>query len=133
METIISEMIQKGIIEADNVSDDEAISMHGHMLDFKKRGGYIRNRMRAFFGYSIPDYGYKPENIAFSRKLTEVVISSIFLVSGTRFSRRLMTLIPEKILGPAFDFLRLRWKKMSKPTKRKGLSNYNIIIRSNNV
>lgn len=133
MEKIVSNMIQKGILEAENVPDDEAIAMHGHMLDFKKRGGYIRNRMRAFFGYSIPDYGYKPANIAFSRKITELVISSIFLVAGNRFSRALMTLIPENILGPVFDFVRLRWKTLSKPTKRKGLSSYEIIITKNNV
>jgi coenzyme F420 hydrogenase subunit beta len=133
MEKIVSEMIQKGILVAETVSDDEAIAMHGHMLDFKKRGGYIRNRMRSFFGYTVPDYGYKPAKIAFSRRLTEVVISTIFLLAGNRFSRSLMIWIPEKILGPVFDFMRLRWKKLSKPTKRKGLSNYEIIIRKNNV
>jgi len=124
MEQLMAEMIEKGVVAAETAGRDEAISMHGHMLDFKKRGGYIRNRMRAFFGWSVPDYGYRPVGIAFSRKLTEVVISAIFLLAGNRFSRWVMTIIPEKIIGPVFDFLRLRWKNVSKPTKRKGLSNY---------
>jgi coenzyme F420 hydrogenase subunit beta len=127
MEGIVQEMIAKGLLEGEKVPDEEAISMHGHMLDFKKRGSYIRNRMRAFFGYSVPDFGYKPKKIAFSRKLTELVISTIFLIAGTSFSRWVMTIIPEKLLGPFFDFMRLRWKKVSKPSKRKGLENYTII------
>lgn len=127
MEELISEMIEAGMIEAEPAEHHEAISMHGHMLDFKKRGGYLRNRMRAFFGWSVPDYGYRPVGIAFSRKLTEVVISGIFLLAGNRFSRWVMTIIPEKIIGPMFDFLRLRWKKVSKPTKRKGLGRYEVV------
>jgi coenzyme F420 hydrogenase subunit beta len=108
-----------------------AISMHGHMLDFKKRGGYIRNRMRAFFGYSVPDYGYRPVGISITRKLTEVVISAIFLMAGNRVARGIMQLVPEKIMGPAFDFLRLRWKRFSKPAKRKGLNDYQIVTTAN--
>ena len=130
MEKIVGEMLTKGLIQAEDAERDEAISMHGHMLDFKKRGGYIRNRMRAFFGYSVPDYGYRPRKIALSRKLTELVISGIFLLAGNAFSRTLMTIIPEKILGPVFDFMRLKWKSISKPTKRKGLSTYDIIIKA---
>ena len=129
MEAILLDMTKKGWITGEVVPKDESISMHGHMLDFKKRGGYIRNRLRKFFGHPVPDYGYRPAHIAFSRKLTEIVISSIFLLAGNRFSRAVMTIIPEKIMGPVFDFLRLRWKSMSKPTKRKGLSTYEIIIK----
>jgi coenzyme F420 hydrogenase subunit beta len=102
--------------------------MHGHMVDFKKRGGYLRNRMRKFFGYTVPDYGYRPSNIAFSRKITELVISLLFLLAGTRVSRAVVSVIPEKILGPIFNHLRIGWKNFSKPVKRKGLRNYDIII-----
>jgi coenzyme F420 hydrogenase subunit beta len=129
MEQIISDMLAKGLLNAEIAPVEDAISMHGHMLDFKKRGGYIRNRMRKFVGFSVPDYGYKPKKIALSRKITEFVISGIFLLAGNQFSRFIMTLIPEKILGPVFDFLRLKWKGISKPTKRKGLSSYEIIIK----
>lgn len=126
MEAIVEGMLKDGMLEANNFAEDEAISMHGHMLDFKKRGGYIRNKWRRFFGHPVPEYGYRPLNIAFTRKITELVISGIFLLAGNRVTRWLMTLVPEKIMGPLFDFLRLRWKKMSKPTKRKGLSQYDI-------
>lgn len=128
MEDILSAMIRKGLIEAEDAPPEEAISMHGHMLDFKKRGGYLRNRMRIFFGHPAPDYGYRPSRISISRKITELVISGIFLLAGNRVSRALMTLVPEQIMGPVFDFLRIRWKGISKPAKRKGLSRYEIRI-----
>jgi coenzyme F420 hydrogenase subunit beta len=130
MEQIVGTMTGAGLLEAEPVHADESVAMHAHMLDFKKRGGYLRNRMRAFFGYTVPDYGYRPAGIRFSRKLTEVVISLIFLAAGTRLARACMQLVPEKVMGPAFDFLRLRWKKLSKPAKRKGLSDYRIVISS---
>jgi len=126
MEAIVQEMIKKGFLEAEKQPLEKSIAMHGHMLDFKKRGGYIRNRMRAFFGHPVPDYGYKPVGIAVSRKLTELVISSVFLLAGNRVARFFMTLIPEKVMGPAFDFMRLKWKNISKPAKRKGLNSYKI-------
>ncbi len=37
-----------------------------------------------------------------------------------------MEKIPEKILGPLFNQLRLAWKNASKPAKRKGLKNLQI-------
>lgn len=133
MEDLLKELIEKGLIHAETVTTEEAISMHGHMVDFKKRGGYIRNRMRSFFTYSVPDYGYKPKRLPLPRILTELVISLIFLLAGTRFSRCIMTIIPEKFLGPVFDIIRLRWKNVSKSTKRKGLKDYDIIFTKNNV
>ena len=128
MEGIVREMVDQGLLEADEVPAEESVSMHGHMLDFKKRGGYLRNRMRAFFGYSVPDYGYRPVNIAFTRKITELVISATFLLAGNRMARWCMTLVPERVLGPLFDFMRLRWKAFSKPAKRKELKEYNIAV-----
>jgi coenzyme F420 hydrogenase subunit beta len=130
MEEIVREMKSRGLMEAEEVPEEESAAMHGHMLDFKKRGGYLRNRMRAFFGYSVPDYGYRPVHIAFTRKITELVISAIFLLAGNRLARWCMTRVPERVLGPLFDFMRLRWKQLSKPAKRKGLREYAITITS---
>ncbi|MCF8224439.1 MAG: Coenzyme F420 hydrogenase/dehydrogenase, beta subunit C-terminal domain [Bacteroidales bacterium] len=126
MESIISDMNDQHLINAEDVAEEKSIAMHGHMLDFKKRGSYLRNRMRAFFGHPVPDHGYRPIYISFSRKLTEMVISFILLLAGNRFSRAIMTIIPEKMIGPAFNYMRLRWKKISKPAKRKGLDTYQI-------
>jgi coenzyme F420 hydrogenase subunit beta len=45
-----------------------------------------------------------------------------------KISRKISELIPIKILGPTFNFFRVYWKKMSKPTKRKGLLEIEFII-----
>jgi coenzyme F420 hydrogenase subunit beta len=120
-EQILTDMEQQGLISLEEISLDEALSMHGHMLDFKKRGAFIRLGWRESLGKPVPHYGYWPRHIPLSRKLVEVVISSIFAVGGTRLARRLVEFIPIGILGPAFDTLRKTWKSISKPTKRKGL------------
>ena len=104
--------------------------MHGHMLDFKKRGGYLRGRMRRFFGRPAPDYGYRPARIAFARRVVELVISSIFFLCRSAPARWIVCRIPERILGPFFNWMRLRWKALSRPTKRKGLAQYDVIVTS---
>jgi len=105
--------------------------MHGHMIDFKKRGGYIRNRMRRILGKKAPSFGYKPESISFSRFLVELFISSLFLFGRTALGRMIILIIPEKQMGFLFNKLRLKWKAISKPVKRKSLSDYKITILKN--
>jgi coenzyme F420 hydrogenase subunit beta len=122
MESVIQKMIDQGIVLAECIDPLKAAEMHGHMLDFKKRGGYIRNRIRRFFGCAAPDFGMRPFPLPFSRVATEVVIFSIISICSTRVARLLLRLIPERWVGPVFDRLRLGWKRISKPTKRKGLA-----------
>ena len=119
---VLQSLQEKKLLYLDPIAEDVALSMHGHMLDFKKRGTFIRLRWRKKLGKPVPDYGYAPENIPISRYLTEVVISSLFLVGSTRLARRVVQIIPIAILGPAFNTARKSWKRMSKPAKRKGLS-----------
>ena len=69
------------------------------------------------------NYGYRPKSIPLSRKLVEVVISTIFIICGTRPARWLVEFIPIGLMGPVFNTLRKSWKNASKPTKRKGLKN----------
>ena len=114
-------MCQRGLISLEEISVDEALSMHGHMFDFKKRGAFIRMGWRAALGKRVPDYGYRPKVIPFSRKLVEIAISSIFAICGTRLARRLVEFIPVGFIGPLFNALRKAWKDVSKPTKRRGL------------
>ena len=128
MESIIEDMCNRGLLELKVEDVLKATDMHGHMLDFKKRGGWIRNNWRRAFGKSSPDYGYRPKKIPVSRYFVEIIISLIFMVGGLKFSRWLVTKIPESIIGPIFNFLRLNWKKLSRPTKRKGLSNFEIKV-----
>ena len=97
------------------------------MIDFKKRGGYLRNRLRRFWGRPAADFGMRPDPLPVSRVAVELVISTIFFVAGTGICRWLVERIPEKVIGPLFNRLRLTWKAASKPTKRKGLGNLKMI------
>jgi coenzyme F420 hydrogenase subunit beta len=127
MEQIIAAMTGQGLLTVEPADPLKATEMHGHMIDFKKRGGYIRNRMRRFFGRPAADFGMKPAPLPVSRVLVEIIISSIFFLAGTPLCRRVVECIPERIIGPVFNRLRLTWKAASKPTKRKGLGSLQMV------
>lgn len=126
IEAVIQEMEAKGLLTLTVEDPLKAGDMHGHMLDFKKRGGYLRCQLRRFFRRPAPDYGYAPTHIACSRKIVEGIISSVFGLCRTRPARWLVCRIPEKWLGPFFNKLRLTWKALSRPTKRKALTSYHV-------
>lgn len=128
MEAIVNEMVSQNLLIVQEEHPLKASEMHGHMLDFKKRGGYLRNRWRLRTGRPAPDYGYRPAAVPLSRKCVEVVISGIFAIGRTSLARWVVTHIPERIIGPMFDNLRKGWKSASKPTKRKGLSDFRVVI-----
>jgi coenzyme F420 hydrogenase subunit beta len=127
MENIIQDMVEAGLLQVEEVDPVQATEMHGHMIDFKKRGGYIRNEMRRWFGRPAADFGMKPSPLPVSRVLAEVVIFATFLLSGTAFCRWVVERVPERLIGPCFNRLRLMWKGISKPTKRKGLGTLRMI------
>ena len=129
MSALIDEMTAAGKLEIESADVLEASAMHGHMIDFKKRGGYLRNRWREATGRKAPDIGLDPEPLDFPRILVEIVISSIFGLCRTAPARWVMEHIPEKILGPLFNKLRLAWKGASKPAKRKGLRDFHMRTR----
>jgi coenzyme F420 hydrogenase subunit beta len=114
-------MRERGLLTLEEISIEEALSMHGHMLDFKKRGAFIRIAWLKRLGRPVPDYGYLPEHLPISRKLVEAGVSAIFLVCQTAFARRMVEILPLKLVGPVFDVMRRIWKRVSKPTKRRGL------------
>jgi coenzyme F420 hydrogenase subunit beta len=127
---ILERMLDEGRVELEGLGVDEALSMHGHMLDFKKRGSFIRMGWRAALGKPVPDYGYYPAVISPLREGVELVISGLFVVCGTRIARRLIEFIPLRVLGPVFNALRQTWKSISKPTKRRGLGHVRFEVRS---
>jgi coenzyme F420 hydrogenase subunit beta len=57
-----------------------------------------------------------------------VVISGFFAVGGTIPARWMVSHLPEGLIGPLFNRLRLLWKAASRPTKRKGLGSFDVII-----
>jgi coenzyme F420 hydrogenase subunit beta len=118
---LLEAMTRQNLLHLEEIRVDQALAMHGHMLDFKKRGTFIRMRWQRLRGKHVPDYGYQPAHIPLLRQLTEVVITAIFAICGTLPARRLVELVPLAIIGPMFDTLRKSWKNLSKPVKRKRL------------
>ena len=96
--------------------------MHGHMLDFKKRGSFIRLAWKdRFVKKGKTFYGYEPVGITKKRMLVEAVNFIIFTLGRTWLMRRVIEHIPISVMGRVFNVVRKSWKAMSKPTKRKGL------------
>ena len=122
MEAIIREMEDNNLICCEKIKINDALAMHGHMIDFKKRGSFIRNKWRRNLGLASPHYGIKPDPLPLSRYIIEAIVMTLFLLGRTYFGRLFVRFVPEKILGPIFNKLRLSWKALSKPAKRKGLS-----------
>ncbi len=128
-EELLHAMQAAGQVALAAIELDEALAMHGHMLDFKKRGSFIRIQWRKLRGLPAPDYGYAPAHIPVARYGVEVVISLLFRVGRTRLARRLIEYVPIGVLGPLFNTARKSWKRLSKPVKRQGLANTEFIVR----
>ena len=126
--TLLADMQSSGVLHLDETGLDEVLAMHGHMLDFKKRGTFIRIDWRKTLGKPAPDYGYRPARITLSRRLVEIVISGIFAVCQTPVARWLVERLPLNLVGPLFDTLRKTWKNLSKPSKRRGLAETEFIV-----
>lgn len=128
MTHLLEEMGDQLYLETKDVL--EASNMHGHMIDFKKRGGYLRRRWRQILGKPVPLISWVPSPISFSRKLTETVIICILTLTRTAPAKFLLTFMPESFMGFMFNKIRLFWKSISKPVKRKGLKNLTMIPKS---
>jgi coenzyme F420 hydrogenase subunit beta len=118
---ILDEMVKAGHISADPITEDEAIKMHSHGYDFKKRGSFIRIRFRKMTGKNIPDYGYKIEGFGLSRYLMEAVISSMFVLMSTSLARWTVEQFPPGMIGKLFEKARTAWKSSTKKIKRQDL------------
>lgn len=118
---IIDEMVQEGLLSAEKLTEKEAIKMHSHGYDFKKRGSFIRIRFRKWSGKSIPDYGYKLSGFPLSRYLMEMIIDLMFILLRTRLARWVVEQLPPGFIGKQFEKARSFWKKSTQKTKRKNL------------
>lgn len=115
---VLNEMIQEGLLSFTEISLDEAISMHSHGYDLKKRGAFIRIQLRKFFGKPIPNYGYKLADFPVKRYFMEYFISFLFLILGTGFARWFIELFSPEFIGKFFEKARVFWKKSSYKIKR---------------
>jgi hypothetical protein len=118
---LLQAMVDEGWLSFDQISEQEAITMHSHGYDFKKRGGFIRIGFRRLLGKSIPDFGYEVKGFTFSRYAMEVVISSLFILMSTPLARWIVEQFPPKFIGGIFERSRTIWKKSTHQIKRKEL------------
>jgi len=118
---ILHRMQEEGYIDLQPVPLNEAITMHSHGYDLKKRGSFIRIRLRRLFGLPVPDYGYILKDFPLSRYLMEIVILSLFLVLGTRPARFIIEQFPPSLVGKLFERSRKVWKKSTYSIKRNNL------------
>ena len=120
-ENILQKMMQEDRLELSPLSEPEAVEMHSHGYDLKKRGTFIRMKYRSLLGKPNPDYGYEYKGFPKGRYLMEIVIDALFLISGTGFSRWVSEKIPPKVIGSVFEKARKFWKKSTYNIKREKL------------
>ena len=128
---VLEEMRSASLIELSPIELNQALAMHGHMLDFKKRGSFLRIEAQRRQRLPVPKYGYYPAEISAERKFVEYVIRAVFAIGRQSWARWLVTKIPLGIIGPLFNWLRQSWKSASKPAKRKGLGEARFVVESN--
>lgn len=121
-EKILNAMKSEGLIELSPININDAITMHSHGYDLKKRGTFIRFRFRKLLGLRNPDYGYTIKGFPFSRYLMEFAIDSLFIILGTRPARWLVAQVPPAVVGSIFEKTRKFWKKATYSIKREDLT-----------
>lgn len=119
---IIDEMLKDGSLSLSPIGLDEAITMHSHGYDLKKRGTFIRMKYRKWLGLDNPDFGYINKGFSFGRNIMELIIGVMFLVLGTRPARFMVEKIPPHIIGGIFEKTRTIWKKSTHKIKRERLN-----------
>jgi hypothetical protein len=120
-QSILEGMLKDGLIHLEPITENEAITMHSHGYDLKKRGTFIRIRFREMLGMDVPDYGYHIRGFSFSRYVMEIIINILFLLACTKLSRWLIEHISPERIGRIFEKTREIWKKNTYRIKRTGL------------
>jgi coenzyme F420 hydrogenase subunit beta len=126
---ITDEMIRQGKLAARTIGYDEIVAMHSHGLDLKKRGVFIRISRRAGRGRRVPQYGFALESsVSLSRRLMDWVMDIVFRMCWSATGKRLIRLVPNRLLGPTFQGTRRWWKGVTRTTKRGGLGTLRFAI-----
>lgn len=121
-EELLEEMRNEGRIETLPLREDDAIAMHSHGLDLKKRGAFLRITRRRRAGLPVPEYGYRlADRVSRGRLLMETLMGWIFRVCWTRPARFAVHCIPDRWIGMLFQVARTWWKRGTRSTKKTGL------------
>lgn len=127
-EALLEEMAVAGRLEVQPLEEEAAVGMHSHMLDFKKRGAFLRMDRRSARGQAVPEYGFRPTFIPWQRRAFEYVLAFIFWTCSLRISRWSVEHFPVRITGRLFEQARQLWKRLTRTTKRKGLGHVEFEI-----
>ncbi len=115
---ILDCMLDENEIDLKTIEVDQAVKMHSHMYDNKKRGAFIRMRRLKY----APDYNLPfPNNITFKRKVFETTLNLVFLTLRTKPAIRIFEMLPQKFVGTVFNNFKVFWKKITFSVKRKDL------------
>ena len=123
---LILRALGKKKINLEPIDQKKAISMHAHMIEFKKIGSYLRIEKLKKKG-PVPLYDLKPKNISLLRRLIEFFIGLIILTASKNSVKSFFSFVNSNLLGFFFQILRQIWKKITKTTKRKGLNKIKFI------
>jgi coenzyme F420 hydrogenase subunit beta len=115
---ILDQMAAAGYLHLSPIGEKEAIEMHSHGYDLKKRGTFIRMRFRSWLGKPNPDYGYQLRGFPVSRYLMEIIIDAMFMLFSTRIARWTVEKIPPETIGKVFEKARNTWKRSTHKIKR---------------
>ncbi|MCW5983357.1 MAG: Coenzyme F420 hydrogenase/dehydrogenase, beta subunit C-terminal domain [Bryobacteraceae bacterium] len=119
---LLRAMRETGELALEEIALAEALAMHAHMLDFKKRGAFLRLDRERRRGRPAPRFGYRPESIPRSRRVVEAIIGILLWLGRRGWARWLVSRTPVSVSGPLFSGARRLWKAASKPAKRRGLT-----------
>ncbi|MCX6234656.1 MAG: Coenzyme F420 hydrogenase/dehydrogenase, beta subunit C-terminal domain [Bacteroidetes bacterium] len=115
---ILDQMIDEGVVEVLPLTEQEAVKMHSHMYDNKKRGAFIRMKRRKF----RPDYNLSfPSNINFKRRVFEFTMSVILVILRTRLVTWVVDMLPSGFVGKTFNSFKVFWKRITFSVKREDL------------
>lgn len=119
---LLEEMETQGWFELTPLTEKESIEMHSHGYDFKKRGSFIRIGFRKLLLKPVPEYGYRLKGFPLQRYIMEMIISTLFILLGTRLARWSVEQFSPAFIGKIFEKSRTSWKKSTHHIKRESLS-----------
>jgi len=111
---VIEEMIGSGRLITEPLEESFVLDMHSHMLDFKKRGAFIRISSLKARGKPVPRYGYEQIGpVPLGRRAFELFLQLVYVVCAWRLSRWAVARLPAGITGRLFQYARRRWKNLT--------------------
>ncbi len=118
---VLEAMVREKRLSLQPVPETEAVDMHSHMLDFKKRGAFLRMERRRARGEAVPRYGFAPTGIPWKRRLFEGLLGMLFWICRQPVARWCLERVPIAWVGGVFSRARLGWKRITRGAKRGGL------------